>query len=71
MYTAISSSSMFNSNLNESQERFTSEEREKIPTMKALNAQQKLKAKKIGSIISMKALKNDILGVAASMNAFQ
>ena len=55
---------MFNTYINESQERRGSEERDRGP-MKALNTQQKLKAKKIGSIISMKALRNDLMGIAA------
>jgi hypothetical protein len=49
--------------MNESQERGGSEERDR-GQMKTLNTQQKLKAKKIGSIISMKALRNDLMGIA-------
>lgn len=50
--------------MNESYERGGSEERD-IGPIKALNTQQKLKAKKIGSIISMKALRNDLMGIAS------
>jgi hypothetical protein len=64
MQTAGSSSTIFHTHMNESQERSGSEERDR-GAMKTLNTQQKLKAKKIGSIISMKALRNDLMGIAA------
>jgi hypothetical protein len=64
MQTAGSLSTMFHTHMNESQERGGSEERDRGP-MKTLNTQQKLKAKKIGSIISMKALRNDLMGIAS------